>query len=98
MPAQAEAHEHVDAEEEQEPGHEGLGGLCRERRQRHGAEERATKPGRLIHRTVRHSTFPNRQCEAAETATVPTSARWTVAEATAGADPIASSSVVDETP
>ena len=57
-----------------------------------------TKPGRLINRTVRHSTLPNRQCETAETATVPTSARWTVAEATAGAEPIASSSVVEETP
>jgi hypothetical protein len=57
-----------------------------------------TKPGRLISRTQRHSTLPKRQCETADTATVPTSARWTVAEATAGAEPMASNSVVEETP
>jgi hypothetical protein len=98
VPAQAEAHQHVDAEQEQEPGHEGLGGLRREDDSATAPRNAPTKPGRLINRTVRHSTLPNRQCEPAETATVPTSARWTVAEATAGADPIASSSVVDETP
>jgi len=47
---------------------------------------------------VRHSTLPKRQCETADTATVPTSARWTVAEATAGAEPIASSRMVEDTP
>ena len=47
---------------------------------------------------MRHSTLPKRVCDAADTATVPTSARCTVAEATAGAEPIASRSVVDETP
>jgi hypothetical protein len=57
-----------------------------------------TKPGRLISRTQRHSTLPKRVCDAADTATVPTSARCTVADATAGAEPIASSSVVDDTP
>src|SRR4029453_16758794 len=50
-----------------------------------------TAPGKVIQRTVRQSTLPKRQWETPETAVVPSSARWTVAEAAAGAGPAATS-------
>ena len=57
-----------------------------------------TAPGKVIRRTVRQSTLPKRQCETPDTAVVPSSARCTVAEATAGAVPTATSSVVEVRP
>jgi hypothetical protein len=56
------------------------------------------KPGKVISRTVRQSTLPNRQWETPDTAVVPSSARCTVADATAGAVPTATSSVVEVRP
>ena len=49
-------------------------------------------------RTVRQSTLPKRQWETPDTKVVPSSARCTVAEAAAGADPRATSRVVEVTP
>ena len=57
-----------------------------------------TAPGKVIRRTVRQSTLPKRQWETPETAVVPSSARWTVAEAAAGAVPMATSMVVEVRP
>ena len=57
-----------------------------------------TAPGSASGSTSRQSTFPNRWWATPETAVVPTSARCTVAEAAAGAEPAASSSVVELTP
>ena len=57
-----------------------------------------TAPGKVIQRTVRQSTLPKRQWETPETAVVPSSARWTVAEAAAGAVPAATSRVVEVSP
>ena len=42
-------------------------------------------PGTPILRTTGQSTLPKRQCEAPEASVVPISARWTAAEAAAGA-------------
>jgi hypothetical protein len=44
-----------------------------------------TAPGTPILRTTGHSTLPNRQCDAPEASVVPISARWTAADAAAGA-------------
>ncbi len=55
-------------------------------------------PGMASRRTVRQSTLPKRQCAKPEAAVVPSSARWTAADAEAGLYPAASTSVVDVTP
>ena len=57
-----------------------------------------TKPGSARIDTVRQSTLPNLWCEAPETSEVPSSEKWTAAEAAAGATPAASSRVEDVTP
>ncbi len=57
-----------------------------------------TAPGTAIPPTTRQSTLPNRQCATPEASDVPTSDRCTDAEATTGASPAVSSSVVDVTP
>ena len=55
-------------------------------------------PGRPMRRTSGHDTFPNRQCATPELRVVPTSARCTLAEATAGENPLDSSTVLVVTP
>jgi hypothetical protein len=62
-----------------------VGGLSPQRHDRARQQEQRDRDDRGVGAT-------------ADTATVPTSARCTVAEATAGAEPIASSSVVEDTP
>jgi hypothetical protein len=57
-----------------------------------------TPPGRASQRTAFQSVLPSFQCAAPEARVVPTSARWTLAEATAGANPAASRSVVEVSP
>jgi hypothetical protein len=44
------------------------------------------------------STFPKLEWEIPETAVVPISAMWTLAEASAGATPAASNTVVEDNP
>ena len=58
----------------------------------------AIPPGTAMMPTTRQSTLPNFQCAAPETRVVPTSERWTTAEAEAGAMPASSSRVVEVTP
>ena len=48
--------------------------------------------------TVRQSTLRKRQWAAPDAAVVPISARWTVADTTAGASPALSSRLVDVAP
>jgi hypothetical protein len=55
-------------------------------------------PGIPMRRTVRQSTLPKRQCERPETAVVPSSARWTDADAVAGAYPAARTRLADMAP
>src|ERR687892_1915352 len=55
-------------------------------------------PGIPMRLTVRQSTFPNRQWETPATAVVPSSARWTDADAVAGFRPTASRSVDEVAP
>lgn len=55
-------------------------------------------PGTPRRATSRHDTLPNLQWATPETKVVPTSDKWTVADATAGAVPPASSAEVAVTP
>lgn len=55
-------------------------------------------PGTAIFATTDQSMLPIRQCEAPEASVVPISARCTEADATAGATPVATSSVLAVTP
>ena len=57
-----------------------------------------TAPGTPIFTTTPQSTLPKRQCAAPDISVVPISARCTVADAAAGLEPMASSSVVEVTP
>src|SRR5918998_3604505 len=57
-----------------------------------------TPPGTASQPTFFQSTLPNLQCETPDDSVVPTSAMWTLAEASAGEIPTASKSVVEVTP
>ena len=57
-----------------------------------------TAPGSAMRSTTRQSTLPNRQWATPAASVVPISARWTDAEAAAGATPANSSSVDEVTP
>ena len=55
-------------------------------------------PGMPIYRIIEQPTLPNRQCESPDASVVPTSAKCTLVEASAGATPTISNKVVDVTP
>jgi hypothetical protein len=57
-----------------------------------------TAPGTPMRTTSRQLTLPNRQCDRPDAAVVPISARWTLAEDTAGENPLDSSTVLVVTP
>src|SRR5919202_6212774 len=57
-----------------------------------------TPPGTASHTILDQSTLPKLECEIPETAVVPISAMCTLADASAGAIPAATNTVVEDTP